>query len=85
MKELQCLILLLLMLCLTGCFARDVRIVYAGVARVPDNVSGLPRIATNTKVPVTVGEHHATIDAGGYYILSAQDLETMVHALQNKP
>lgn len=85
MQALRYLALLLAILFSTGCIARDVRIVYAGVARAPDNVSGLPRIATNTKIPVTVGEHHATIDAGGYYILSAQDLETMVHALQNEP
>lgn len=85
MKALQFSILLLAILSSIGCLGRDVRIVYASIARVPDSVSGLPRIATNTKVPVTVGDHHSEIDAGGYYILSAQDLETMVNALQNEP
>jgi hypothetical protein len=73
--------ILLLVTMLSSCtigIRREVVIVYASIAKTPDNVQALPRIATNERIRVTIAGEQTTIDAGGFFIISAQDLTALL-------
>lgn len=77
--------LLLLTLCLTamaGCtfgVRKETQVVYASV--MDQSMPGI-RIATNRKIPVTVGNDYSERDFGGYYIISAADLKGFIALLK---
>lgn len=77
------LMLCTLMSCTIG-LRRETRVVYASIATEPEAVKGLVRVATNDKIPVTVGDEHLRLDLGGYYVVSAADLQTMITALKGE-
>lgn len=62
----------------------ETTIVYSSIAKTPEAVSGLIRVATNEPVSVTVNDKMSTLDIGGYYVVSAADLEVMINNLKEQ-
>lgn len=62
----------------TGCMRTHTRIVYSSFY--DPNIQAV-RIATNNKIPVTVGEEYAEQSFGGYFIISPADLKGFLNAL----
>ena len=58
-------------------------IVYTGFAQKPEEAKGIIRIATNKKIPITVGKHSTEMDLGGMYVISGADLKAFVKAIKN--
>lgn len=57
------------------------RIIYVSIA---NQVKGnWIRIATNKKIPVTVGDASSKKDIGGYYVISGGDLKTLLKGLKD--
>ena len=80
--------LLLILILTSGCsigVKESVKIVYVSYAKTPEEAQGALRIATNSKIPVTVvGETdtYTELNLGGYYVISAGDLKAFVNAVQ---
>ena len=79
------IVILILGSILQGCtfgLRRETSIIYASIAAEPECVKGMLRIATNRRIPVTVmagDESYTTaLNLGGYYVISASDLKTLI-------
>lgn len=81
-------LLLIATLISSGCtvgLRKETRVVYAGLGKQPEEAKGAIRIATNSKIPVTIvgdTQTHVSMDLGGYYVISATDLRIFVDALR---
>jgi hypothetical protein len=74
----------MLLIAITGCGQTVEHFVYAGIAR-PADANGAVKIATNSKVLVTVeGDttFSTSLDLGGWYAIPAGDLTTLVKYAQ---
>ena len=59
-------------------------VVYCSFAKDPD-IKGAIKVATNTKIPVTVvgkTDVLTEFDAGGYYLVHERDLKAFLEAMQ---
>ena len=77
------LLLISCLLVMMGCSKTIV--VYAGLARCPEEATGAVRIATNRPIEITIAGDKKTFakkDFCGYYIVSGADLKTMVKAMR---
>ena len=61
---------------------KEVRVVYVSFAETEEATKGAIRIATNSTIPVTVGDNHVDLNLGGYYVISAADLKAFVEAIR---
>jgi len=60
-----------------------VRVIYVSQYKIPKELHGAIKIATNKKIPVTIEgkkDIDTTMDLGGYYAIKAQDLKGMLDA-----
>ena len=60
---------------------------YESQFKIPMELKGAIKIATNKKIPVTVEgkkDIDTTMDLGGYYAIKAQDLKGMLNAVNRK-
>jgi hypothetical protein len=62
----------------SGCLFSENKIVYAGFAKEEPETNGAIQIATNKKVPVTVGGVASTMDLGGMYVIRGADLKLLI-------
>lgn len=74
----------------TGCtigIKEKVRVVYVSQFKIPEELNGAIKIATNKKLPVTIEgkkDIDTEMDLGGYYAIKAQDLKGFIDALNRK-
>ena len=73
-------ILAVLMIALTSCSSIGVKekhtVVYVTLGQHDESLYGLIRVATNDKIPVSVGDIATELNVGGYYVVAEQDLKT---------
>ena len=72
------LIVLLLSIVVSGCCSIGVKekhtVVYVTFGHHADAFNDLIHVATNKKIPVTVGDIATELDVGGYIVIHPQDL-----------
>ena len=85
------LLLITALILLSGCtigVRTEYRVVYAGIAKTPDNMKGLIRIATNKAIDITIQDASEPVvtkkDLGGYYVISGSDLSTLIDAAKTE-
>ncbi len=67
---------------MAGCLTNDVKIIYSGFAKTPEESKGAIRIATNDKIKVTIAGSDTKMDLGGMYVVKGSDLKAFVRALK---
>lgn len=71
--------MLLLLIALTGCSSIGVKekhtVIYVTLGQHEEAFEDLIHVATNKKIPVTVGDVATELDVGGYIVVHPQDLK----------
>lgn len=84
MKRIWILAALLILTLISGCaigIKEKQTVIYAGFAKSPEELQGAIRIATNTKIPVTIIGETETLtemDLGGMIAIREADLKYLV-------